>query len=72
MQVLDASDRFFVEGGLVGSGVEVEVAAEDLVAAFAAEDHLDAHGFDFAAEEEHRGGGADGGYIVGLEVEDYV
>lgn len=72
MQVLDATDRLLVERGLVGRVVEVQVSAEDFVAAFAGEDHFHAHGLDFAGQQEHWGGGADGGHVVGFEVVDDV
>mmetsp|Transcript_11166 Transcript_11166/g.35629 ORF Transcript_11166/g.35629 Transcript_11166/m.35629 type:complete len:355 (-) Transcript_11166:755-1819(-) len=72
VQVLELVDGLLVELLLVGGLVEVEVAAERLVGALAGEHHLDAHRLDLAAHEEHGGGGADGGDIVGLEVVDDV
>ena len=46
--------------------------SEDLVAALATEHHLDTHGFDFPAEEIHRGTRADSRDIVCLEVVDDI
>ena len=72
VEVLDATDALLVELLLVGSAVEVEVTAEDLVRALTRENHLDAHGLDLARKEVHGGRGTDGGDIVGLEVVDDI
>lgn len=52
--------------------MEVEVASENLVGSLSGEDHLDAHRLDVAGHEVHRGGGPDGGYVIGLDVVDDV
>ncbi len=62
----------FVELFSVGRLVEVEVATEQLVGTFAGEHHLDPHRLDVAGHQIHRGGGADGGDVIGLEVIDDV
>lgn len=72
VEVLDATDALLVELLLVGSAVEVEVTAEDLIGALTRENHLDTHGLDLAREEVHGGRGTDGGDIVGLEVVDDI
>jgi hypothetical protein len=59
-----------VEFARVGCLVEVEVAAEDLVAAFAGEHHLHAHRLDPSREQVHRRRCADGGDVVGFDVAD--
>ena len=64
--------RLLVQRRLVGRLVEVEVPPEDLVAALARQHHLHAQGLDLATHEEHRGGRADGGNIVSLDVVDDV
>jgi hypothetical protein len=48
--------------------MEVEVASENLVTALTAEDHFNAHSFDFAAEEIHGSTRSHGRHIVCLEV----
>jgi hypothetical protein len=40
------------------------------VAAFATQNHFDAHRFDFSAQEIHRGASSDCRYIVGLKMVD--
>lgn len=72
MQVLDSADGLLVEGLLVWGIAEVEISAEDFVGTLAGEDHLHAHGFDLAGEEEHGCAGTDGGDIESLEVEDDI
>ena len=50
----------------------LSVPAEDLVGALPREDHLDAVRLDLARHEEHGCGGADGGRVERLEVEDHI
>ena len=52
--------------------VEVEVTAEHFIGAFTAQYHLDAHALDDAGKQVHRGGGAHGGHVVGLDVVDDI
>ena len=70
VQAEDLSDGLLVELALVRGHVEVEVAAKQLVRAFAAQDHLDAHRLDFPGHQVHRSGGPDSGHVVGLDVAD--
>lgn len=52
--------------------VEIEVTAEYFIGTFAAQYHLDAHALDDAGKQVHRGGGAHGGHVVGLDVVDDI
>ena len=52
--------------------VEIEVTAEHFICAFTAQYHLDAHALDDAGKQVHRGGGAHGGHVVGLDVVDDI
>ncbi|MCW0416460.1 hypothetical protein NB689_002214 [Xanthomonas sacchari] len=72
VQRVELADQFFVEFARVRRLVEVQVAAEDLVAAFAGEHHLHPHRLDPPRQQEHRRGGADGGDVVGLDVPDHL
>ncbi len=72
MQSGEFAHRLLVKLPGVRRFVEVEVAAEQLVGAFAREHHLDAHGLDVTGHQIHGGGGADGGDVIGLEVIDDV
>ena len=72
MQGGELAHVLFVELAGVGGLVEVEVAAEQLVGAFAGEHHLDPHRLDVAGHQIHGRGGADGGDVIGLEVIDDV
>ena len=63
---------FAVKFLLVGGLVEVEISAEDLVGAFAGDDHLDPQRFDLAGHEEHGRAGPDRRHVVGLDVVDDV
>ena len=64
VQAVHFPDRFLMEFPGVRRFVEVQVAAEDLVGAFAGEDHLDAHRLDLARHQEHGCGSPDRGHII--------
>ena len=53
VEVQDFSHGFLVEFLSVGRQMKVEVAAKQLVRAFAAEHHFDAHGADATGHEIH-------------------
>ncbi len=72
VQRIQLAHQLFVELAGVGRFVEVQVAAEDFVAALTGEHHLYAHRLDPSRQQEHRGGGADGGDVVGFHVADHV
>lgn len=72
VQRIQLAHQFFMEFACVRGFVEVQVAAEDLVAALAGEHHLHSHRLDPPRQQEHRGGGADGGDVVGFDVADHV
>ena len=72
MQRGELAHVLFVELAGVGRLVEVEVATEQLVGAFAGEHHLDPHRLDVAGHQVHGRGGADGGDVIGLEVIDDI
>ena len=71
VQRVQLADQFLVELARVRRLVEVQVAAEDLVAALAAQHHLHPHRLDPPRQQEHRRGRADGGDVVGLDVADH-
>ena len=72
VQFGEFAHSFLVEGPCVWCLVEIEVTAEYLVGSFAAKHHLDAHALDDAGKQVHRGGGAHGGHVVGLDVVDDI
>ena len=72
MQFGELANRFFVESLCVRCFVEIEVTAEYFIGTFAAQYHLDAHALDDAGKQVHRGGGAHGGHVVGLDVVDDI
>ena len=72
VQVKDFANRFLMEFLRVGRHVEIEVSAEQFVRAFAAQDHLDAHGTNPSGHEVHGGGGANGGDVVSFDLSDDV
>ena len=72
VQTVELAHGLFVEGAGVGGAVEVQVAAEDLVGAFARQHHLDPQGADAARHQVHRRGGAHRGHVEGLQVMDHL
>ena len=61
-----------VELLLVGSEVEVEVAAEELVGALTGQHHLHPQRLDLASHQEHGRAGTDRRHVVGLVVVDHL
>ena len=48
--------------------MEIKISAEQLIGAFARENHFDSHRLDDTGNEVHGGGCPDGGDIVGLQM----
>jgi hypothetical protein len=59
-------------GGGRAQGQSGKFTSEYLVASLAAQDHLDAHGFDLATEEVHRRARSHGGHVIRLQMVYYV
>lgn len=72
MEVLDALYALLVESLLIRRGVEIEIATEYFIAAFAAQHHLYSHRLDLPTEEVHWGASAYSRHVVRLEVVDYI
>ena len=72
MQRLHLAAGLFVELLLVGGEVEVEVATEELVGAFAGQHHLNPERLDLARHQEHGRARAYRRHVVSLVVVDHL
>lgn len=72
VQVLHSANTLLVERFGVGSFVEVQVSAKNLVATLSTQNHLDSHGLDLPAQQVHGRTRTNSGHIVCLEVVDDV
>ena len=54
--------------GVGGAAREIRLTSKYLVASLAAQDHLDAHGFDLATEKVHRRARSHGGHVISFQM----
>ena len=69
---LAGAPPYLAAGLLVGSEVEVEVAAQELVGPLPGQHHLHPQRLDLASHQEHGRAGPDRRHVVGLVVVDHL